>query len=160
MNQAGTSSNFWLLCTLLLALLLEIIPWLVLSDYWRPQWVLLVALFWAQRRPLQYGVTMAFLAGLALDVTLGGVVGRYALTTCLCVYFLKAVQKRMHYSTVIHQSLLVFVLAVFNGMMVNGIDQLFLNVSVAGRSPFYSALVTACLWPLLRWPAPRLPRAG
>ncbi|MCB1667280.1 MAG: rod shape-determining protein MreD [Porticoccaceae bacterium] len=156
MSQTRIPVNFWVLCSLVLGLLMEIYPWSVFDYSWQPQWLLLVVVFWVLCRPSEYGVVLGFFAGLLLDIVLGGVMGRYALGICLSVYLLKAVQKRFHYATVLHQLALVFVLAVVNSLVTGAIDMWVLDVTASGRSVFLPALLTACLWPLVQLPMRRV----
>lgn len=148
MSRVIIPLRLWLFLSLVIALLFEVAPLRPEFNTWRPQWLLLVVFFWSFHREIDYGLVTAFLTGILLDIVLGGVLGRYALTFALCVYLLHGLQTRMHYSTVFHQMLVIFLLAFINITVVNGIDVLLLDGSTMGKSPLYSALVTAGIWPV------------
>lgn len=151
--------GLWLAGTLLFALVLEVYPWNIFAIGYRPQWLLLVVVFWCLKRPHEHGVMTAFLAGLLLDILIGGLIGRYAISFCVTVFLLKAVQQRLHHSTVAHLSVLVFLLALVNNLVSRMTDQWVSAVSMDTQAVLVSALLTAACWPLVQMPMQRVVRA-
>ena len=72
--------------TLLAALSLEVTPLPVDLAPWRPPWLALIALYWVLAYPRRYGLALAWLAGLVLDVLKGGVLGQHALAMTVATW--------------------------------------------------------------------------
>jgi rod shape-determining protein MreD len=70
----------------LVGLLLQTLPLPALIAPARPAVLVLVVIWWSLMAPRAGGLTLAFLAGLALDVFKGAVLGQFALATALVGY--------------------------------------------------------------------------
>lgn len=68
------------------AVLLQTLPLPALIAPARPAVVVLVVIWWSLMAPRAGGLTLAFFAGLALDVFKGAVLGQFALATALVGY--------------------------------------------------------------------------
>lgn len=77
--NAGRVRHWPVLLSLLVALSLEVAPLPPELAAWRPPWLALVAIYWTLAYPRRYGLMMAWLAGLLLDVLKGGALGQHAL---------------------------------------------------------------------------------
>jgi len=75
-----------MLLSALVGLVLQTIPLPALIAPARPAFLVLVVIWWSLMAPRAGGMTLAFFAGLALDVFKGAVLGQYALTTALVGY--------------------------------------------------------------------------
>ncbi len=67
----------------LVALALAVLPLPVVLDPFRPDFLVLVVFYWSIESPRAGGLTLAFMAGLALDVIQGVVLGQHALALTL-----------------------------------------------------------------------------
>jgi rod shape-determining protein MreD len=75
-----------MLLTALIALVLHALPLPTLANSLRPAFVVLTVIYWSLQAPRAGGIALGFLAGLALDVFKGAVLGQYALATALVAY--------------------------------------------------------------------------
>ena len=75
-----------MLLSALAALVLQTLPLPDVISPARPVLLVLVVIWWSLMAPRAGGVSLAFFAGLALDVFKGAVLGQYALTTALVGY--------------------------------------------------------------------------
>lgn len=73
--------------TFLLAIVLEIVPMPLWAVWARPEWVLLILIYWALMAPDRVGVGIAFLIGLLMDLLMGTLLGEHALAFVLITYF-------------------------------------------------------------------------
>ena len=78
----------WLMpaLSLMLALTLAVVPLPGLIVAFRPDWVVIVLLYWSLISPRRYGLLTAFWMGLALDTLSGALLGQHALALLLVVY--------------------------------------------------------------------------
>ena len=75
-----------ILFSLLLVLIASIIPLPLNIDIFRPDWVLIVLIYWAIALPNRVNVVTAWLMGFLLDVLLGTVLGVHAAAMAISVY--------------------------------------------------------------------------
>lgn len=94
--------------TLLAAFLLKQIPWHGWALLFRPDFVLIVLLFWAQRRQDGISFGLAFALGLVTDVQDGVVLGQHALAYCVGVFLVQFFSRRLAMFTLRHQALQMF----------------------------------------------------
>lgn len=146
-NSAHDPRQGWRMIALALALafVLKQLPWQGWALLIRPDFVLVMLLFWAQRQPQSVGLGMAFLLGLLSDVQDGVVLGQHALAYCIGVFLVQFFSRRLVMFTLPRQAmqmlpllLLVEVVALAAGWL-------------SGRSPqdgwvFVSAFSSTLLW--------------
>ena len=75
-----------MLTSMLLALALTIMPLRAAIDEFRPDWVMLMLIYWAIAAPEKYSVGTAWLIGIVVDVAQGTMLGQHALAMCLIVF--------------------------------------------------------------------------
>lgn len=71
---------------IILALVLAIVPMPDRAEPFRPDWVAMTLIYWSMVLPRSYGVGTAWLAGIALDVAQGTLLGQHALALSLIAY--------------------------------------------------------------------------
>lgn len=94
--------------SLLVAFLLKQIPWQGWALLLRPDFVLIMLLFWAQRRQDGISFGLAFALGLVTDVQDGVVLGQHALAYCTGVFLVQHFQRRLAMFTLWHQVMQIF----------------------------------------------------
>jgi len=137
-----------ILFTLLVAFVLAIVPLPEAARIYRPDWVLLVLLYWALALPHRVGVGVAWLAGLVQDVLTGTLLGQHALAYAVTVYLIIKLHQRIRLYPLWQQSLSLLVLLALAQLIV-----LWIN-GIVGR-PIHSwlywmpSLLGALIWPPL-----------
>ena len=82
-------SRILLQCAMtLLAFLLTLLPLPEVIAAFRPDWVALTLIYWAIAMPGRYGIIIAWLMGIVLDVVQGTLLGQHALALCGLVYLI------------------------------------------------------------------------
>lgn len=81
--------------SLFIAFLLDIAPWPLEYIWLRPDFLLLVTLYWVIYQPNYLNIGTAWLLGLLLDLSDGGRLGQHALAYAVTVFVLLLVQRRM-----------------------------------------------------------------
>ncbi len=72
--------------SLVLALALTMMPLPRAIDAFRPDWMALVVIFWALSMPRSYGVGIAWMVGIVLDVAQGTLLGQHALALAVIAF--------------------------------------------------------------------------
>ena len=131
--------------SLLAAYVLDALPW---SGQWllaRPDFVLLVLLFWAVHEPRAIGQGMAFTVGLLMDVGDSMLLGQHAFAYVLAVYGAQIFRVRILTFHLPEQTLHVATLTLAASVMMLSLN-LLLGADFPGFFFLTSPLVTALLW--------------
>ena len=109
------SRGYWvILVSFFAAMILAVItfpnnlPWEF--GFLRPDWVLLVLIYWVIALPHRVGVMTAWVIGLMVDVLLGSLLGQHALIFLLVAYIAQNLYQRLRMFAVWQQSMVVFAL--------------------------------------------------
>ncbi len=132
--------------TLLVALMLEVISLPESLIWYRPEWVLLVMLYWVIALPFRIGVGVAWFLGLMVDLLRGGVIGQHSLTYVIIVYTCATFCKRLRMYYPWQQGLFICMLISVDQLVGFWIDHYIDDVKPT-LMIFISALVTGFLWP-------------
>jgi rod shape-determining protein MreD len=81
--------------SLLAALAFNLLPWSVDWLWLRPDFLLLVTLYWVIYQPSRIGMGTAWWLGLLVDLTDGSILGQHALAYAMSVFVLLLLQRRM-----------------------------------------------------------------
>ncbi len=108
--------------SLLLAAVLTVAPWPDGLAWLRPQWLLLVLLYWVVTLPHRIGVFWGFVVGLFQDVLLNTPMGQHALAMTLLCYVTLLAYRRIRRANLLLQSGVFFGLS-FLYVAINGIIQ-------------------------------------
>ncbi len=132
------------------AYLLVVMPW---SGAWllvRPDFVLLVLLFWAVHEPRSIGQGIAFTLGLLMDVSDSMLLGQHAFAYVVAIYGAQVLRVRILTFRLPEQTLhmLGIVLA---SSLVTLILNLLLGADFPGIAYFIPPVVTAFLWGPANW---------
>ncbi len=66
--------------TITVALLLNLLPLAGVARWIRPDFIALLVLYWSVQQPHRFGMTLAWVLGLVMDVAYGTLFGQHALT--------------------------------------------------------------------------------
>jgi rod shape-determining protein MreD len=100
----------FILLTLLLALMVKQLPWSGWALAVRPDFLLVVLLFWAQKRPSLVGMALAWPLGLFADIQDGIVLGQHALAYVVSVFLVQYFLRRLLQFSLFFQALQLFVI--------------------------------------------------
>lgn len=132
--------------TIISAFMLAIMP---LPDWavdFRPDWVTLVLIYWAMALPASIGITVAWMAGLMLDVSHGAVLGQHALGLVIVIYVIHTQHQRLRVASLLQQAIVIFILLFIKQLLALWVT------GIMGRAPdnwlyFMPSLTSALLWP-------------
>ena len=114
MNTTSTGGMSTIILSFIVALILLLFP---LPDYlvwWRPNWLLMVLIYWTMALPHRIGILTAWFLGIMTDVALGSVLGVHGLSMAVIAYLILVLNRRLRLFPLWKQSFIV-------GLMV-GLD--------------------------------------
>jgi rod shape-determining protein MreD len=122
MNARTGEPRMRVLMSAIVALLLTALPLPFWLDVLRPEFLVLTALYWSIAAPRAGGIALGFLAGLALDVFQGAVLGQHALALCLVSYIAVREHQRIRAKPLFQQMLIVLAALSLYEFVVFAID--------------------------------------
>jgi rod shape-determining protein MreD len=132
------------------AFTVSVLPW---SGTWllvRPDFVLLVLLFWTVHEPRSIGQGVAVALGLLMDVSDSMLLGQHALTYVIAVFGAQVFRHRILSFHLPEQTLHILGLTLASGLVM-----LLLNLALGANSPGYafiiSPVLTALCWAPVNW---------
>lgn len=140
-------SRIRLTLSLLVAFLLQVLPLPAGLALFRPPFLVLAVAWWSLVSPRLGGIGAGFLAGLALDVVRGAVLGQHALATALVAYVAVRQHLLVRHKPALEQSLFMLGLLVLWQAVVSLID-LWTGQSGDGWRAWVPVAVGAVLWPV------------
>ncbi len=133
--------------SLLAAFICMLFPWSGFALSLRPDFMLLVILFWLLRAPNQCSVGTAWFMGLWIDLATGGIFGQYALAYTITTFFAVIYQRRLVLFSSTQQLVYVFSL-LFLSQLILLILKTFAGKEFLGWSYFLPSITGVLLWQL------------
>lgn len=132
-----------------IAYLLAIVPMPDWAMSFRPEWIVLVLIYWVMALPYRIGIGSAWVAGLLMDILEGSILGLNALVLAVLAYITLSLHKRLRMFSSVQQSGLVFAL-VGLALMVSHWLKLATGQTVSSNMMFLmGAVSSALLWPFM-----------
>jgi len=148
MNLTRREPRWTVTFTLLIGLILQVLPlpdWLSVI---RPSFIALVIIYWGIYSPHAGGIFGPFLAGLALDVFKGEVLGQNALAAITVAYIAMSLHQRLRNQTLVQQSLFVFAVLTLNEFIVWLIEG-WTQHAVSAPWRWIQPMIGGMLWPFI-----------
>ena len=148
MISARASRHLPVIVTILLALMLTLVPLPEALDPFRPDWVVLILIYWGMMTPRSYNVGSAWIIGILLDVAQGTLLGQHALALCVVVYITIKFHLLMRVFPLLQLTSTVFaLLALYQFLLfwINGVA----GVTAPAIGYWASVITGAIVWPFL-----------
>lgn len=141
-------SGQFITMTLFVALMLALLPWQGAALLLRPDFVLMLLLYWAVHQPLRIGMAAAWGLGLVMDVADGALLGQYALAYTIATFLALALHRRIQAFTLWPQAWHIFPLLLVSQVLVL-LAHLLSGAGFIGWEYFLASVTGALLWPPL-----------
>jgi rod shape-determining protein MreD len=133
--------------SLVVALLINLIPWEGVALLVRPDFLLLMLLYWAVHEPRHIGQGMGFFLALLMDVADSALLGQHPLVYVMAIFFAQTLRLRILQLTLAEQALHIGAI-----LLVSHSVTLFLNFMLGRDFPGFAYFVAPVAGGLL-WPA-------
>ena len=148
-NVNATRQRTWVpFATVFFAMVLLVIPAPELIRDFLPDWVSLVLIYWALALPTRMGVSLAWIAGLVVDLFTLGIPGAHALSKAVLVYLVKMLALRVRTYPLWQQSVMIMLLLGLEVLMLAIVDM----VTDGGLGVLHrwtAVIVGGLAWPLV-----------
>lgn len=146
MNSRVFKSHLVIATTLLVALILQTIPWPGVLDFVRPSWLLLVLGYWVLALPHRVNVGTALIVGLIWDLLIGSTLGIRGMMMSIVIYIIALNFLVLRNMALWQQATIIALLSVVLETLIFLGEYLIQDVSFNPMS-LWSALVNCILWP-------------
>ena len=147
MREKKVQGGNVILLSFIAAFILSMLPLPQILQSVRPEFVLLVLIYWCIALPNRVGVGIAWVAGLVFDVSTDSLLGQHALTFALVAYLAIQLHQRIRIFPIWQQALTIFIF-----MMLQGTITLWINGMLGDAPPLsvfiLPAVSTALFWPI------------
>ena len=148
MSRDRASRRLPVIVTLIVGLMLSIMPMPQAAEAFRPDWLVLLVIFWAMQLPRTWSVGIAWVIGIILDVSYGSLLGQHALAICVVAFITVRFHLLMRVFPLLQLTATVFaLLALYQFLLfwINGV------AGIAGDAvDYWGPVITGTLiWPFL-----------
>ncbi|MDR6984226.1 rod shape-determining protein MreD [Rheinheimera pacifica] len=148
MRKAGRIGFIYL--SLFVALILTVMPMPQLVKLARPDWVLLVLMYWAMALPQRISVGTAFFSGFIVDVLVGTVLGVNALAFSVVIFIVAQHHLKIRNFSVVQQSLLLGLLLAQYQLLLFWLSHFLTGVYFMPQY-LWPVITGMLVWPWLFW---------
>ncbi|HEU4708329.1 MAG TPA: rod shape-determining protein MreD [Methylophilaceae bacterium] len=134
--------------SLLVALVCQMLPWAGFGLMVRPDFILVMTIFWLFRTPQIVNIGTAWMAGIVFDLISGAIFGQHALAFAVVAYFAVRYQRRLILFNNWQQAGYVFILLLLAQIIVL-VLKLLAGGEVPGWSYFLPSISGIVLWQFL-----------
>ena len=134
--------------SILVAIVLTILPLPQGAIWLRPEWVLLVLIYWMLARPNQIGVAWLWVVGLLMDLVSGTLLGEHALVFSVIGYLVYKFHFRLRFLAMQQQLAAIFFLVFINQSLFFWIQGL-LSMPPQSYAYWLSSVTSVIVWPWL-----------
>ncbi len=146
MNQSRRQGIIMLLFTFTVALLLAVMPLPAWAHSFRPQWPLLVLIYWAMALPQRIGVGSAWALGIAVDLLSSSLLGMHAMIYAIIVFIIIQLHRQIRVFPLWQQAMGIFLLLLLEYLLKIWLLG-FTQEIPAGESLWISPVTSMLLWP-------------
>jgi rod shape-determining protein MreD len=117
-KTAAHHSGWVIVASFVAALMLTIVPMPGWSVTLRPEWVVLVLIYWCMALPQRVGVGTAWGIGLILDVLQGALLGQHALSLSVVAFLTLKLHQRVRVFPLWQQALIVLLFIALHQLLM------------------------------------------
>ena len=148
--NTGSAHNRWILwLTLFIGLLLQITPLSASIFFIKPNWVLLILIYWLIALPHRISIGSAFFMGTVIDLFSGSILGVHAFAFSLIGYLATFKFQLIRNLALWQQVLIIMVLSMCYDFCLFILDIIINHAVTITSTSLFSNVVNGLLWPSL-----------
>lgn len=137
---------FWVTLSIMIALMLTILPLPLWAAWFRPEWLVLVVMYWIIALPNRLNLGVAWCLGLLLDALSGTILGEHAMAMIMVAYTAVKQHRRIRTANIWQQSFTMgMLIALFQAVI-------FLIQAIMGQVPSSPLYWLPTITSMLFWP--------
>lgn len=144
-----TNKSF-ILISIVIGIVLQIIPMPPPIDLYRPDWLLLILIYWAMALPNRVSLGTAAIAGMILDILYGTALGVHSFGLAVAVYLVSANYQRLRNYSMIQQAITVLVISMIYHLIVYWLQYWITGIEFNWIF-LWPAMASMIIWPWLFW---------
>ena len=148
MSLAKPQGGFVIIITFIVALTLMMMPLPAWAEAARPQWLMMVVIYWCIALPDRFGVIFAWMAGLVLDVATGALLGQNALAFGIVAFLAIKLHLRIRLFPLWQQALSILILIALYQIITLWVKG-FTGQSAQTWAYWLASLTSMLLWPFV-----------
>lgn len=148
MAMVRSQGGFVILITFVVALTLMMMPMPEWAEAARPQWLIMVVIYWCIALPDRVGVIIAWIMGLVLDVATGSLLGQNALAFGIVAFLAIKLHLRIRLFPVWQQALSILILIALYQIIILWVKG-FTGQSAQSWVYWSASLTSMLLWPFV-----------
>ncbi|SES64619.1 rod shape-determining protein MreD [Nitrosomonas marina] len=147
-DMLAPAKSWYVIASLVAALILNFVPLQSFALAMRPDFAALVILYWAINQPQRLGMSLAFCAGLMMDVHHTSVLGHHALVYCVIVYIASIFRRRINVFSLVQQiPQICVILLIMQSILI--VIELLGGANLPGWHYYLKSLSGAIVWPIV-----------
>jgi len=119
-------------------------------NIYRPDWLLMVLIFWNTILPERVNIGIGFIAGILLDVLLGYSLGLHSLAFAFVLYISSANHQSMKNYSIWQQTIVIGLMTAFYSLLVFWLQH-WLTDAYFHFNYFWPIITTMLFWPWVFW---------
>lgn len=140
--------GIFIVLTFVIGFMLTMVPLPDWGDAIRPQWVVLVLIYWCIALPDRFGVVTAWFVGLLLDVGQGALLGQNAMALAFVSFLAIKLHLRIRVFPLWQQAMSIFLLVAVYQMLILWIKGI-VGASIHGWSYWLHSIFSMFVWPFV-----------
>ncbi|MCK5876477.1 MAG: rod shape-determining protein MreD [Candidatus Marithrix sp.] len=149
MNLILRPHGTWVIVlSFLFSFMLTIMPLPSWASAWRPDWIVMVLIYWCIAIPHRVGIMTGWSVGIIYDVLTDTILGHHALSLCIITFISVKLHLRIRLFPKLQQAVAILGLVIINKLLNAFIYSIFLDFQI-GWSVIFSAITSMILWPWL-----------
>ncbi len=143
------NANWVIFASFVFAGFMAVLPLPEWMEFYRPEWVALVLIYWVMALPYRIGLLTAWMVGFFVDVLEGSILGLNAFTMALVAYLAMSLYQRLRMFTFVQQSSTVLILVGIHQLLSFWVLMATNQSSASNLMFMISAISSAILWPFV-----------
>lgn len=144
------SNKSFIVVSIIIGVILQIIPMPSPIDVYRPDWLLLILVYWSMALPNRVSVGIAGMSGLIIDILYGTALGVHSFALAIPIYLVSANYQRLRNYSMAQQAVMILIISCLYHLTVYWLQYLITGIEFSWLF-LWPALTSVLFWPWLFW---------